>query len=83
MTTPIPSGNWWLNDKLADEDLKVTSEVARILKVSVSTLRRARKDKTLKAPSQYYQKGGYLVYLYTPEDIRELRAHFSNRIYNA
>lgn len=75
-----PDSSWWLNSVIADSDLMVVSEVAATLGVHPATVRRAIGKHGLKAPSLVYEKGGYKVYLYTPEDVKELLKHFRELI---
>jgi len=79
-STKTPSKDWWLNSLLADEDLMVMSEVASTLGVATITVRRLLGKEGIQAPSKYYERGGYKVYLYTPEDVQELREHFYKRV---
>lgn len=55
------------------------TETADILGVSVSTLRRLLKNEQLNAPSKEMRYGAIFVYLYTPEDVDEIRAYIENR----
>lgn len=50
-------------------------EVASILGVSESTMRRWLKDESLEAPSYQLNSGGMTTYVYTDADIEELRVH--------
>ena len=70
---------WWLKKHLGPDDM-ILSEVAATLKVSAPALRRLLGKEGLKAPSKEYRSGNYWVYIYTPEDVRELREHFDQRI---
>ena len=56
-----------------------TSEVANILGVSQGTLRRWYRSPSLghKAPSKKLTRGKMVIYLYTPEDLEELRKYIS------
>lgn len=58
----------------------MVSEVAEILKKSQITIRRAMYDKKVNAPSLEVEQGGMKVYLYTPEDIQELKAYFAPKL---
>lgn len=53
------------------------TEAAKILGVSSATLRRMMKNDEIKAPSYKVRQGGMYMYLYTPEDIAELRQFVS------
>lgn len=55
------------------------SEVAEILGRSPTTIRRATKNQNIKAPSYQITQGKNLYYLFTPEDVEELRRHYGNR----
>jgi len=61
------------------EDLTM-SEVAATLNVSTQTIRRLLNRDGLKAPSKEYRRGKFWVYIYTPEDVRELQEHLNQRI---
>lgn len=58
----------------------MVSEVAKILDKSQITIRRAMYDKKVNAPSKQVKQGGMTVYLYSPEDIEELREYFSAQV---
>lgn len=49
------------------------SEVAEYLGVSTKTMRRWIGKKGVKAPSYVIEHGGMTMYVYTPEDVKELR----------
>lgn len=55
------------------------TEAADILGVSPTTLRRLmrRKNTGLKAPSFQIQQGEMLMYLYSADDLNELRVYFA------
>lgn len=61
-------------------DYYMVSDVAKILDKSPITIRRAMYDKKVKAPSKQVKQGGMTVYLYTAEDIEELRKHFAAQV---
>lgn len=52
------------------------SEVAEMVGVHHKTLRRLIRKGVTKAPSKQFTRGGMRMYLYTPEDIEELKEHF-------
>lgn len=52
------------------------SEVGLMLNVSNTTLRRLLKKEEITAPSKIVTRGGLRMYLYTPEDVEELRKYF-------
>lgn len=56
------------------------SEVSEILGISTRVLRRLLKDPTLSAPSLVYRKGKLFIYLYTPEDVEDLRRRFASKV---
>jgi len=53
------------------------SEVAKMLDKSSHTVRRTIGKPGIHAPSYQVKQGGLEIYLYTPEDVEELREHFS------
>lgn len=55
------------------------SDVAKILNKSPATIRRLMRGKKVKAPSYKIEQGGMLVYLFTPEDIEEIRAYYGSQ----
>lgn len=79
MTSSV-SKTWWLREFITKHDLKTVSEVADILGVSQATLRRLTDSDAVKAPSQEYRVGKWWVYLYTEEDVQELKEHFQQRV---
>lgn len=56
-------------------DALVASQVAKELNVSVQLVRKLRKDEQFTAPSMEVPFGTNVIYLYTPEDVEELRAY--------
>ena len=52
------------------------AEVSKIIGVSPKTLRRLIHSGRTKAPSQQISVGGMKMYLYTPEDIQELKNYY-------
>lgn len=56
------------------------TEVAAMLNVSESTLRRHIRKGVSKAPSQQIVHGGMRMYLYTPDDVEELRRLFGKEV---
>lgn len=52
------------------------SEAAKLVGVSQITLRRLLDNESVKAPSEELVMGKVVTYLYTPEDIKELKEHF-------
>lgn len=63
-----------------DGQYYLISEVAEILGKDQMTIRRAMYKKRVKAPSYEVTEGKMKVYLYTPDDIQELREHFAPKI---
>ena len=52
------------------------SQVSEMLDIPVSTLRKwYRNVEELQAPSKQVKRGKMKIYLYTPEDVEELRAY--------
>ena len=56
------------------------TEVAEKLSCSVSTLRRLVDSPDLKAPSYETKTGQMKLYLYTEEDVEELRKHLNPQV---
>jgi hypothetical protein len=56
---------------------KSQAEVARELDVSVNTLRKLLTNPDLNAPSYIADWGGRQIYIYTPDDVTELREYFT------
>lgn len=54
------------------------TEVADLLGKSEITLRRLIKKNVVKAPSFQIRQGENLYYLYTPDDVEELRKYYGN-----
>lgn len=54
-------------------------EAAPLVGVSPTTLRRLLSSDEVKAPSKELLLGQMVVYLYTPEDIEELREYYRTR----
>lgn len=53
------------------------SEVAKMVNRSPNTVRRTIGKPGIHAPSYQVKQGGLEIYLYTPDDVEELRKHFS------
>ena len=66
-------------DSLDGQFYKLT-EVAAQLSISESTLRRLQRRGVLKAPSYQINQGGMKIYLYTPEDVQEIRDHYARQV---
>jgi hypothetical protein len=64
-----------------DGQYYLVTEVAEMLGKDPMTIRRAMYSKKVKAPSFEVKQGKMKVYLYTPEDIQELREHFSPKLH--
>jgi hypothetical protein len=60
-------------------DAKVASEVATELGVSTNLVRKWGKDPSLNAPTYEVPYGKNKIYLYTPEDVEELKAHINKQ----
>ena len=63
-----------------DGQYYLLSEVADILNKDQMTIRRAMYRGRVKAPSYEVMEGKMKVYLYTPEDIVELREYFTPKL---
>lgn len=63
-----------------DGDYYMISEVAKILGKSTQTIRRTMYENRVKAPSKQVRQGGMTVYLYSSEDIEELRGYFAAQV---
>lgn len=57
----------------------VASQVADEIGCSVQLVRKLQKDKRVKAPSFEVPYGRNKIYLYTPEDVEELRQHLTKQ----
>jgi len=58
-------------------DALVSSQVADEVGMSVQLVRKLRKNPAFKAPSMEVEYGQTIIYLYTPEDVEELRAYWN------
>lgn len=63
-----------------DGEYFMVSEVAEILGKDARTIRRAMYNKRVNAPSYETRQGNMRVYLYTQDDIQELRDYFATKI---
>lgn len=63
-----------------DGQYYLVTEVAEMLDKDPMTIRRAMYSKKVSAPSFEVKQGKMKVYLYTPEDIQELREYFSPKL---
>lgn len=54
-------------------------EVAKEVGVSVQAIRKYAKSSDLKAPSKYAPFGNLKIYLYTQEDVQEIKDYLSGR----
>lgn len=61
-----------------DGEFYKLTDAAALIGVAPITLRRLLKREEIKAPTYEAQMGAIHVYLYTPDDINELKAYFSN-----
>ena len=73
--TKQPSSADHIMAKLPGTYYRLT-EVAEILGLSVRTLRRLIPKGHTKAPSKQITVGGMKMYLYTPEDVQEIRDYY-------
>lgn len=62
-----------------DGDFKTMRQVAEEVGVHVETLRRLCRTPRVKAPSKATKSGKLVIYLFTPEDVEEVREYFDNR----
>jgi hypothetical protein len=65
--------------EVAESGCYLLSEAADIIGVAPITLRRLLKNPEVKAPSRELIRGGYKSYLYTQEDLVELKRYFGSR----
>lgn len=63
-----------------DGQYYMLSEVAELLGKNQMTIRRAMYNKRVKAPSLELNQGKMKIYLYTTDDIQELREYFSPKV---
>lgn len=56
-----------------------TSEAAELVEISEITLRRLIHKNRVKAPTHLVRQGKAYYYLFTPEDIEELRDYYGHR----
>lgn len=54
------------------------SEAADLIGVSASTLRRLLKSDKVKAPTYQIKRGEMTVYVYTPDDIAEIKQYYAD-----
>lgn len=54
------------------------TQVAQILDKSPTTIRRITKSNKVKAPSYQIKQGHNMYYLFTPEDLTELKNYYGN-----
>jgi len=73
------SKEWWFKQHMDHNDM-VVSEVAATLKVSEASIRKLINKEGVRAPSKEFRQGKYWVYIYTPEDVNELKAILAKRI---
>jgi hypothetical protein len=67
-------------DQLLDDlegDFSKLTDVAREVGVHPETLRRLCRTDKVNAPSHAVQQGGMTMYLFTPEDVDELKSYFA------
>jgi hypothetical protein len=55
------------------------SDVARIVGKSATTIRRLMRGNRVKAPSYEVRQGDMVVYLFTPDDIEEIRRYYGSQ----
>ena len=62
-----------------DGDFKTMREVAEEVGVHIETLRRLCRTPRVNAPSKATKQGKLVIYLFTPEDVEEVKAYFADR----
>ena len=66
-------------------DYLTTRQVAEYFEVNIETIRRLSKatnadgTEKIKGPSKATKSGSMVIWLYTPEDVEEIRAYFEDR----
>lgn len=60
-------------------DGKLASEVADEVGCSVQLVRKLQKDPDIKAPSLFVPYGKNKIYIYTPEDVEEIRGYWRHQ----
>lgn len=61
-----------------DGEFYKLSEVAEIVGVSQMTLRRLLHNDKIDAPSYQIKRGKMTIYVYTPEDIQEIKRYYQS-----
>lgn len=59
-----------------DGDYMKLTDVAAVVGVHQETLRRLCRTEKVNAPSKAVKQGGMIMYLFTPEDVLELKQYF-------
>lgn len=54
-------------------------QVSELCDVHIETLRRLCRTEKVNAPSRATRRGKLVIYLFTPEDVEEVKAYFENR----
>lgn len=62
-----------------DGDFKTMRQTAQEVGVHIETLRRLCRTDRVKAPSKATKSGKLVIYLFTPEDVQEVKDYFSDR----
>lgn len=62
-----------------DGDYKTMRQVAEEVGVHIETLRRLCRTPRVNAPSNATKQGKLVIYLFTPEDVEEVKAYFADR----
>jgi len=62
-----------------DGDFKTMRQTAELVGVHIETLRRLCRTPRVKAPSKATKQGKLVIYLFTPEDVEEVKAYFNQR----
>lgn len=62
-----------------DGEWYTMGQTAEKIGVHIETLRRLCRTDRVKAPSNAVQQGQLVIYLFTPEDVEEVRQYFNGR----
>lgn len=62
-----------------DGDYLTMRQTAELCGVHIETMRRLCRTPRVNAPSKATKSGKLVIYLFTPEDVEEVKAYFSDR----